>query len=68
VLFDAATKLARESGCSFIELSVDVTNPIPHSFYHRQGFREDRVEVMMRKPLTEQDASSNYIAQREEFA
>lgn len=67
VLFDAATELARDSGCSFIELSVDVTNPIPHSFYHRQGFREDRVEVLMRKPLTDQDASSNYIAQRDEF-
>jgi GNAT superfamily N-acetyltransferase len=68
VLFDAATEHARESGCSFIELSVDVTNPIPHSFYHRQGFREDRVEVLMRKPLTEQDASSNYTAQRDAFA
>ena len=67
VLFDAATDLARESGCSFIELSVDVTNPIPHSFYHREGFREDRVEVMMRKPLTDQDPSSNYVAQREEW-
>ena len=67
VLMDAATQHARDAGCSFIELSVDVTNPIPHSFYHREGFREDRVEVMMRKPLDERYKSSNYEAQREEF-
>lgn len=66
-LLDTATERAREAGCSFIELSVDVTNPIPHSFYHREGFREDRVEVMMRKPLDERYKPSNYDAQREEW-
>jgi len=67
VLLDAATARAREAGCAFIELSVDVTNPIPHSFYHREGFREDRVEVMMRKPLDDRYKPSNYEAQREEW-
>ncbi len=67
-LMDAATERAREAGCSFIELSVDVTNPIPHSFYHREGFREDRVEVMMRKPLDDRYKPSDYEAQRDEWA
>ncbi len=66
-LMDAAVARAREEGCSFIELSVDVTNPIPHSFYHREGFREDRVEVMMRKPLNDRYKPSDYEAQREEW-
>ncbi len=66
-LLDAATEQAKDADCSFIELSVDVTNPIPHSFYHREGFREDRVEVMMRKPLNEHYKPSNYEAQREEW-
>lgn len=66
-LMDAAVERARAQDCAFIELSVDVTNPIPHAFYHREGFREDRVEVMMRKPLTERYKPSDYQAQRDEW-
>lgn len=50
-LLDAATKQAAKSGCAFLELSVDVTNPRAHAFYAGDGFVEDRVEVLMRKPL-----------------
>src|SRR5919205_3394033 len=43
VLLDAATERARRQGCAFIELSVDVTTPIAHAFYKREGFDEARV-------------------------
>lgn len=66
-LMDAAIARAKASDCAFIELSVDVTNPIPHAFYHREGFREDRVEVMMRKPISERYKPSDYEAQRDEW-
>ncbi|MEZ4523111.1 MAG: GNAT family N-acetyltransferase [Thermomicrobiales bacterium] len=59
-LLDAAVDKAKQEGCAFVELSVDVTNPIPHAFYAREGFVEDRVEVLMRKPLTDDDVSSRY--------
>lgn len=67
VLLEAATARARAAGCSFIELSVDVTNPEPHAFYRTQGFVEDRVEVMMRKSLDGKPHASLYAAQREEW-
>ena len=50
-LLDAAIERSRAEGCTFIELTVDVTNPEAHAFYKREGFLEDRVEVIMRKPL-----------------
>jgi hypothetical protein len=37
-----------------------VTNPIAHAFYKREGFDEDRVEVMMRKSLDGQPHASLY--------
>ncbi|HUG15609.1 MAG TPA: GNAT family N-acetyltransferase [Thermomicrobiales bacterium] len=64
-LLDATIARARESGCAFIELTVDVTNPEAHAFYKREGFDEDRVEVIMRKPLDGQGHASDYAAQRE---
>jgi GNAT superfamily N-acetyltransferase len=67
VLLDAATEKARQDGCSFIELSVDVTNPIAHAFYKREGFDEDRVEVMMRKSLDDKQHASLYEAQYAEW-
>lgn len=63
-LLEAATEHARASGCTFIELSVDVTNPAAHAFYQREGYVEDRVEIMMRKPLTDEPYRSNYLAQK----
>lgn len=66
-LLDAATGWAREQGCSFIELSVDVTNPIAHAFYKREGFDEDRVEVMLRKSLDGRPHASLYDAHYAEW-
>ena len=60
VLLDAATERATEFGCTFLELSVDVTNPRAHAFYAGDGFVEDRVEVLMRKTLNDQSHDSNY--------
>jgi GNAT superfamily N-acetyltransferase len=51
-LLAAAVARARDEGCAFVELTVDVTNPEAHAFYKRYGFSEDRVEVIMRKQLT----------------
>jgi GNAT superfamily N-acetyltransferase len=51
-LLDAAIERSTAEGCSFVELTVDVTNPEAHALYKREGFIEDRVEVIMRKPLT----------------
>jgi GNAT superfamily N-acetyltransferase len=59
-LLDAAITKCTQEGCSFVELSVDVTNPFAHAFYAREGFFEDRVEVLMRRPLGGNDASSAY--------
>lgn len=67
VLLDAATERARQQGCSFIELSVDVTNPVAHAFYQRDGFVEDRLEVMMRKSLDGKPHASMYAAQEDEW-
>jgi GNAT superfamily N-acetyltransferase len=64
-LLDAATRQARAAGCAFLELTVDVTNPAAHAFYKRIGFDEDRVEVIMRKPLSVDAQPSNYQAQAE---
>ena len=64
-LLDAATQRARELGCAFLELTVDVTNPEAHAFYRRDGFHEDRVEVIMRKPLRGEFRASDMAAQRE---
>jgi GNAT superfamily N-acetyltransferase len=50
-LLAAADRRAREEGCTSLELTVDVTNPEAHAFYKREGFVEERVEVIMRKPL-----------------
>ena len=64
-MLDAAIARAQETGCSFVELTVDVTNPEAHAFYKRYGFDEDRVEVIMRKPLDGQSHQSDYAAQRD---
>ncbi len=54
-LLESAVERAREQGCSFVELTVDVTNPQAYAFSHREGFRPDRVEVALRKPLDGQE-------------
>lgn len=59
-MLDAAVARAEGEGCSFVELSVDVTNPFAHAFYAREGFFEDRVEVLMRRPLGDRDVRSAY--------
>jgi GNAT superfamily N-acetyltransferase len=59
-MLDAAIERAREEDCAFVELSVDVTNPFAHALYAREGFVEDRVEVLMRRPLIASDVSSKY--------
>jgi GNAT superfamily N-acetyltransferase len=59
-LLDAAIARATDEGCAFVELSVDVTNPFAHAFYAREGFVEDRVEVLMRRPLGTTDTASGY--------
>jgi GNAT superfamily N-acetyltransferase len=64
-LLDAATAAARAAGCAFLELTVDVTNPEAHAFYKRVGFAEDRVEVIMRRPLDGVARPSDYAAQAE---
>jgi GNAT superfamily N-acetyltransferase len=63
LLLDAATEHAQAEGCAFVELTVDVTNPEAHAFYKREGFAVDRVEVIMRKPLSGEPRKSNYSAQ-----
>lgn len=50
-LLAAAEAAAREAGCSFIELSVDEENTGARRLYARQGFIEDRREIMLRKSL-----------------
>lgn len=62
-MLDVAINRARESGCSFVELTVDVNNPEAHALYKRYGFDADRVEVIMRKPLDGQSHQSDYAAQ-----
>jgi GNAT superfamily N-acetyltransferase len=64
-MLDAALARCAAEGCSFAELTVDVTNPEAHAFYKRIGFVEDRVEVIMRKPLDGQAHQSDYAAQAE---
>lgn len=64
-MLDAAVDRARIAGCAFVELTVDVTNPEAHAFYKRYGFDEDRVEVIMRKPLDGVSRASDYAAQRD---
>jgi GNAT superfamily N-acetyltransferase len=59
-LLDAAVDRANEAGCAFLELSVDVTNPFAHAFYAREGFVEDRVEVLMRRTLDGTQHPSEY--------
>ncbi len=61
-LLEAAEARARERGCAFLELTVDVTNPEAHAFYKRTGFTEDRVEVIMRRPLDGQPHPSDFAA------
>ncbi len=67
VLLENAVERAREEGCAFIELTVDVTNPQAYAFYHREGFRPDRVEVVLRKPLDGLEHRSAHEAQRIEW-
>jgi GNAT superfamily N-acetyltransferase len=64
-MLDAAVEHATIAGCSFIELTVDVTNPEAHALYKRYGFDEDRVEVIMRKSLDGQEHVSDFAAQRD---
>ncbi len=59
-MLDAALAHATEQACAFVELSVDVTNPFAHALYAREGFVEDRVEVLMRRPLGTYAVSSEY--------
>lgn len=59
-LLEAAESRAREQGSAFLELTVDVTNPEAHAFYKRTGFTEDRVEVIMRRPLDGQPHPSDF--------
>lgn len=56
----AAAERARESGCTFLELSVDITNPEAQALYRREGFVEDRIELLMRRPLDGADHPSAY--------
>jgi GNAT superfamily N-acetyltransferase len=62
VLLEAATERCRAAGCAYLELTVDVTNPEAHAFYKRDGFAEDRVEVIMRKPLDGEPHPSDFAA------
>ncbi|RIK39804.1 MAG: hypothetical protein DCC58_14770 [Chloroflexi bacterium] len=66
----AAYEHARAAGCSFVELSVDITNPEAHAFYRREGWVEDRVEILMRRSLDGAAHRSDYAAQADarEFA
>ncbi len=69
-LLDAATRQAEADGCAFLELTVDVTNPQAHAFYAAEGFIADRVEVIMRRPLTGATAdsvASTFDTQRDGF-
>ncbi len=50
-LLAAAETQAREAGCAFLELSVDEGNPGARRLYARDGFAEDRREIILRKPL-----------------
>lgn len=59
-LLNAAVERANAENCAFLELTVDVTNPEAHAFYKREGFIEDRVEVIMRKPLLGEYRKSEY--------
>jgi GNAT superfamily N-acetyltransferase len=59
-MLDAAVAHAQAEECAFVELSVDVTNPFAHALYAREGFVEDRVEVLMRKPLGAAGVASAY--------
>lgn len=59
-MLDAAIARAEGQECAFVELSVDVTNPFAHALYAREGFVEDRVEVLMRRPLGKTDVASEY--------
>lgn len=62
LLLEAATEHCRAGGCAFVELTVDVTNPEAHAFYKRSGFNEDRVEVIMRRPLDGTSHESDFAA------
>lgn len=59
-LLEEVERRCREAGCAFVELTVDVTNPEAHAFYKREGFIEDRVEVIMRKSLDGAVRASTY--------
>ena len=59
-LLEEVERRCAEAGCAYVELTVDVTNPEAHAFYKREGFIEDRVEVIMRKPLAEEHRKSEY--------
>lgn len=56
----AAGERARVAGCTFLELSVDITNPEAQALYRREGFVEDRIELLMRRPLDGNDRHSAY--------
>jgi GNAT superfamily N-acetyltransferase len=59
-LLEAAVARCQEENAAFLELTVDVTNPEAHAFYKREGFSEDRVEVIMRKPIGDEYRASAY--------
>lgn len=67
VLLQHAIDRARAEGCAFVELTVDVTNPQAYAFYDREGFRLDRVEVVLRKTLDGQEHPSQHVAQQLEW-
>jgi GNAT superfamily N-acetyltransferase len=60
-LVEAAHAQARELGCAFVELVVDVNNPVAHAYYQRLGYGEDRVEVVMRLSLDGQPHASRFL-------
>jgi len=57
-LIQYALEEAKRMGCNALELSVDPENTRPHKFYESLGFRDDRTEVIMVKPL-DQDSKVN---------
>jgi GNAT superfamily N-acetyltransferase len=57
-LLKFALEEANRMGCNAVELSVDPDNSKPHKFYESQGFKDDRTEIVMVKPLTNKNNSS----------
>ncbi len=51
-LISYALTEAKRIGCNALELSVDPRNERASRFYERLGFKDDRTEKIMVKPLT----------------